>query len=46
MLLAIAVSATAERNSYKIYNMPCEAIADNMLYKYHGDTKYSPQKGQ
>ena len=38
MLLAIAVSATAERNSYKIYNMPCEAIADNMLYKYHGDT--------
>ena len=44
MLLAIAVSTTAESHSYKIYNMPCEGIADNMLYKYHGDEADSVYK--
>ena len=45
MLLAIAVTASAAKsNLYKIYNMPCEAIADNMLYQYHADTKNSVDK--
>ena len=39
MLLAIAVTASAAKSNYTIYNMPCEAIADNMLYQYHADTK-------
>ena len=43
MLLAIAVTASAAKSNYTIYNMPCEAIADNMLYQYHADTKNSVQ---
>ena len=44
MLLAIAVTASAAKSNYTIYNMPCEAIADNMLYQYQADTKNSVTK--
>ena len=44
MLLAIAVTASAAKSNYTIYNMPCEAIADNMLYQYHAYTKNSVTK--
>ena len=37
MLLSIAAVVSAEAKSFTIYNVPCEAIADSELYRYHGD---------
>lgn len=38
MLLAVAVTANADTNyaNFTIYNVPCVAIADTELYRYHG----------
>lgn len=37
MLLSVAAIASAAEKSFTIYNVPCEALADNELYKHHGD---------
>lgn len=41
MMLAIAVTASADETYvyFEIDNAPCEAIADNQLYRYKGDDK-------
>ena len=37
MLLSVAAVASAATAGFTIYNVPCEAIADNQLYQHHGE---------
>lgn len=37
MLLSLAATASAVSDGFMIYGVPCQAIADDQIYRYHGE---------